>query len=196
MRSMRPLGSVCAAAFCIAVSIDASIATAQSPQPPRPSPAPAPVGATSAPGVPSRPQGFSEIRDALVRIAAALERTSQRQDLDLALKAADLRLRRLGDLEGQLHEQQARRRDLESQRVDLESKVGRFVRRNQEKDLGLSSSEVDAAADDMRSQIRELKEQVSEIDQTVAQLENEVASRRIEIDQALQQLDKRIEQRQ
>ncbi len=154
------------------------------------------IAPAAPPGASARPQGFSEIRDALVRIAAALERTSQRQDLDLALKAADLRLRRLGDLEGQLHEQQARRRELESQRVDLEAKVGRFVRRNQEKDLGLSSSEVDAAADDMRSQIRELKEQVSEIDQTVAQLENDVASKRIEIDQTLQQLDRRIDGRQ
>jgi len=187
---MRILGSVCAAAL-----LCASLCVAQ-PAKPAPVAAP-PLGpAAAAVDAAARPRGFAEIRDALQRIALALERSSQRQDLDLALKAADLRLRRLGDLEAQLHEQQARRRDLESQRVDLEAKVGRFVRRNQEKDLGLSSSEVDAVADDMKAQIRELKEQVSEIDQTVAQLENEVASRRIEIDQTLQQLDRRIDARQ
>ena len=189
---MRAKGLVCAVAFCAAVCLVIGPAEAQSARTPAAG-APMPTDPSS---VGARPQGFSEIRDALVRIAAALERTSQRQDLDLSLKAADLRLRRLGDLEGQLHEQQARRRELESQRVDLEAKIGRFVRRNKEKDLGLSSSEVDDAADAMRSQIRELKDQVSEIDQTVAQLENEVASRRIEIDQALQQLDRRIDQRQ
>jgi hypothetical protein len=191
---MRAKGLVCAVALCAAAFLFDPGAASVEAQTPRP-PAAIPPGPGD-PSSPARPQGFSEIRDALVRIAAALERTSQRQDLDLSLKAADLRLRRLGDLEGQLHEQQARRRELESQRVDLEAKVGRFVRRNKEKDLGLSSSEVDDAADAMRSQIRELKEQVSEIDQTVAQLENEVASRRIEIDQALQQLDRRIDARQ
>ena len=72
----------------------------------------------------ARPQGFSEIRDALVRIAAALERTSQRQDLDLSLKAADLRLRRLGDLEGQLHEQQARSRGVGGRRRKIRGGQG------------------------------------------------------------------------
>lgn len=194
---MQAKGSVCVAALsAVAVLVSGLGRGAPLEAQATARPAPPSSGATLPPGASARPQGFSEIRDALVRIAAALERTSLRQDLELALKAADLRLRRLGDLEAQLHEQQARRRELESQRVDLEAKVGRFVRRNTEKDLGLSSSEVDAAADDMRSQIRELKEQVSEIDQTVAQLENEVASRRIEIDQALQQLDRRIDARQ
>src|SRR6186713_1009834 len=120
---MRAKGLVCAVAFCAAVCLVIGPAEAQSARTPAAG-APMPTDPSS---VGARPQGFSEIRDALVRIAAALERTSQRQDLDLSLKAADLRLRRLGDLEGQLHEQQARRRELESQRVDLEAKIGRFV---------------------------------------------------------------------
>lgn len=142
------------------------------------------------------PASLVDMKSSLARIAAALERQAARQDVDLALKAIDLRMRRLADIETQLQGQRERRHELEAQRIDIESKIGRFVRRNQEKDLGLSPSEVDAAADDMRAQVKELREQVSEIDQQIAGLENEVASRRVEVDQALQLVDRRIEQRQ